>query len=100
MMLDILSMPFYLSITLAAMVPGRNEKVHIMENAVTSGQGRDVATGGPGPRSPGSDGQFFTTVNGEMVKFKDSTPKGERILEKAGFVPPADHALIQLLRHS
>ena len=31
---------------------------------------------------------------------RNSTPKGERILEKAGFNPPSDHLLIQLLRRS
>ncbi|UFW90475.1 multiubiquitin domain-containing protein [Bradyrhizobium barranii] len=72
-----------------------------MENAVTGGEGRN--TGGAGQveaRVVGPDGQFFTSVNGETVKFANPDPKGEHILEKAGFQPAGDYALIQLLGHS
>lgn len=71
-----------------------------MKNALTSGEGRDDKVKGQAARGPGSDGQFFTTVNGNTVKFGDGTPKGERILDKAGFKPPGDYVLIQLMRHS
>jgi len=72
-----------------------------MENAVTGGEGRDVGGEGQnGWRSPGQDGQFFTTVNGMTVKFTNPVPKGEHILDKAGFHPTGDFALIQLLGHS
>ena len=68
-----------------------------MENAVTGGEGRDDnAKGQPGARSPGADGQFFTTVNGATVKFTDPDPKGEHILDKAGLKPVGDFVLIQL----
>jgi hypothetical protein len=72
-----------------------------MENVVTGGQGRDDnVKGQPEPRAPGAGGKFFTTVNDMTVKFSDPTPKGERILERAGLTPVGDHALIQLMRHS
>jgi hypothetical protein len=72
-----------------------------MENAVTGGEGRDEnPKGRPGVRSPGADGQFFTTVNEMTVKFSEPTPKGEHILDKAGLKPAGDYALIQLMRHS
>ena len=46
------------------------------------------------------DGQFFTTVNGNTVKFGDAMPKGERILDKAGFTPPGDYVLDPAYAHS
>ncbi|WIW50461.1 multiubiquitin domain-containing protein (plasmid) [Bradyrhizobium sp. 62B] len=72
-----------------------------MENAVTGGESRDA--GGAGQieaRTAGPDGQYFTTVNGETVKLANPDPKGGHILEKAGFNPSGDFALIQLLAHS
>ncbi|MBS0249262.1 MAG: multiubiquitin domain-containing protein [Proteobacteria bacterium] len=72
-----------------------------MENVGMSGQtGRESVKGGHETRGPGADGKFFTTVNGETVKFADQTPKGEAILDKAGLKPAGDYVLIQLLRHS
>jgi hypothetical protein len=72
-----------------------------MENAVTGGEGRDVGGAGQSEvRGAGPDGQFFTKVNGLVVKFANPDPKGEHILEKAGFQPAGDFALIQLLGHS
>jgi hypothetical protein len=71
-----------------------------MENVVTGGEGRDGQVGRSGPRGAGADGHFFTEVNGAIVKFKDPTPTGERILEKAAYAPPGDYVLIQLMRHS
>jgi Multiubiquitin len=72
-----------------------------MENAVTGGEGRDEKIKGQdGVRTPGADGQFFTTVNDTTVKFSEPLPKGEHILEKAGLKPAGDYALIQVMRHS
>jgi hypothetical protein len=71
-----------------------------MENATSSGEGRDHSGHGQEARAPGADGQFFTSVNGETVKFTNPDPKGEHILDKAGFKPPGDFALIQVMRHS
>jgi hypothetical protein len=71
-----------------------------MENAVTGGHGRDDNVKGQGTRGPGSDGKFFTKVNGATVKFSDATPKGERILDKAELKPVGDYVLIQLMRKS
>lgn len=82
------------------MVPGTNEKGNEMENALTGGQGRDDNVGAQGARAPGSDGKFFTKVNGGTVKFSDATPKGERILDKAELKPVGDYVLIQLMRNS
>jgi hypothetical protein len=72
-----------------------------MENAITGGEGRnDNVQGHQGRRAPGTDGQFFTTVNEMTVEFAEPTPKGEHILDKAGLKPAGDYALIQLMRHS
>jgi Multiubiquitin len=71
-----------------------------MENVVTSGEGRDEKAKRQGPRRAGADGLFFTEVNGAIVKFSEPTPKGERVLDKAGCTPAGDYVLIQLLRHS
>jgi len=71
-----------------------------MENVVTGGEGRDEKVKRHGPRAPGADGQFFTEVNGAIIKFKEPTPTGERVLDKAGYTPAGDYVLIQLLRHS
>ena len=71
-----------------------------MENVVTSGEGRDEKAKRQGPRRAGADGLFFTEVNGAIVKFSEPTPKGERVLDKAGWTPAGDYVLIQLLRHS
>jgi len=71
-----------------------------MENALTGGQGRDDNVKGHGGRGPGSDGKFFTTVNGVTVKFSDATPKGERVLDKADLKPVSDYVLIQLMAKS
>lgn len=72
-----------------------------MENVVTGGEGRDISgKGQEAARAPGLDGQFFTSVNGEMVKFANPEPKGAHILDKAGLKPAEDYALIQLLRRS
>lgn len=69
-----------------------------MENPDTRGRDREESVVPQAPRRPGPDGKFFTTVNDVTVKFSDSTPKGERILEKAGFKPAGDYVLIQLMR--
>jgi hypothetical protein len=70
-----------------------------MEIAVTGGQGRDDDVKGQGTRGPGSDGTFFTTVNGTPVKFSDPTSKGARILDKADLKPVSEYVLIQLMHH-
>ena len=72
-----------------------------MESVETGGEGRNLGGAGHnGGRGPGKDGQFFTTVNGLTVKFTNPNPKGGHMLEKAGFEPAGDFALIQLLGHS
>lgn len=71
-----------------------------MQNVVTGGQGRDDNVEVQAPRRPGQDGKFFTTVNDITVKFSDATPKGERILDKAGLKPVNEYVLIQLMRQS
>jgi hypothetical protein len=70
-----------------------------LENNVSGGEGR-AAESAEGGRGPGPDGHFFTTVNDAKVSFADPTPTGEHILNKAGFKPAGDFALIQLLPHS
>jgi hypothetical protein len=71
-----------------------------MENALTGRQSAGDNIKGEQPkRGPGPDGKFFTTVNGATIKFSDQTPKGERILDKAGLKPVSEYVLIQLLRH-
>lgn len=69
-----------------------------MQTTQTGGQDRTQHVESEVGRRPGPDGSFSTTVNGTMVQFSDPQPKGERILEKAGFKPPADFVLIQLKR--
>jgi multiubiquitin len=72
-----------------------------MENVGTGGESRDIGgKSGEEKRAPGSDGQFFTTVNGEEVRFGNPDPKGGHILDKAGFRPAEDYALIRVMRHS
>lgn len=71
-----------------------------MQHEVTGGEGRDDHVGGQAARRPGPDGKFFTTVNDATVKFQDATPKGERILDKAGLKPAGDYVLIQLMGRS
>ncbi|ATQ68964.1 MULTISPECIES: multiubiquitin domain-containing protein [Methylosinus] len=71
-----------------------------MENMVSSGQSRNEKANCQVSRRPGADGLFFTEVNGTIVKFSVPTPKGERVLDKAGCMPAGDYVLIQLLRHS
>ncbi|WP_407168510.1 multiubiquitin domain-containing protein [Bradyrhizobium sp. ORS 111] len=70
-----------------------------MENTQTGGQGRNQHVEAEAARRPGPDGKFSTTVNGTTVEFGDAQPKGDRILEKAGFKPAGDYVLIQLMRH-
>lgn len=70
-----------------------------MENVVSGGEGRDDKVELQAARHPGPDGKFFTTVNDITVKFSNATPKGERILDKAGFRPVSEYVLIQLMRH-
>lgn len=70
-----------------------------MENTQTGGQGRSQHVEAEAARRPGPDGKFSTTVNGAPVQFGDAQPKGERILDKAGFKPAGDFVLIQLMRH-
>ena len=55
---------------------------------------------GRGSRQPDKDGKYVTTVNDVVVKFSLATPKGEHILDKAGFSPAGDYVLIQLMAHS
>jgi hypothetical protein len=69
-----------------------------MENAVTGGEGRDHKVERQAARHLAPDGKFFTTVNDIVVKFSDATPKGERILDKAGFHPVSEYVLIQVMR--
>ncbi|MGY4231111.1 hypothetical protein ACVIIW_000058 [Bradyrhizobium sp. USDA 4449] len=71
-----------------------------MENVTSGGEGRDHGGQGQDARAPGTDGQFFTSVNGVTVKFSDPAPKGEHILNKADLKPAGDYALIQLMGHS
>lgn len=66
-----------------------------MENAVTGGQGRDDNIG-VGPIPEAGD-HFVATVNRIELLFAKPEPDAARILEKAGFLPPADHILIQQL---
>lgn len=70
-----------------------------MQTTQTGGQDRTQHVEAEARRRPGPDGSFSTTVNGTTVQFSDTQPKGERILEKAGFKPAADFVLIQLKRH-
>ena len=71
-----------------------------MENLNTGGEGREVDRNGQGARAAGPDGQFFASVNAETVTFGNPEQRGEHILDKAGFKPAGDYALIQLLSHS
>ncbi|RFB76608.1 multiubiquitin domain-containing protein [Methylovirgula sp. 4M-Z18] len=68
-----------------------------MENVITGGASHNTQP--QASRGAGLDGQFFTLVNGTKVSFKDPTPKGDHILDKAGAKPAGDYVLIQLLRH-
>jgi len=71
-----------------------------METTIGGGEGRkETGAAPPGVRGPGVDGQFFTTVNGVTVKLAEPMARGEHILDRAGLVPAADYALIQVLRH-
>ncbi|MDF0523313.1 multiubiquitin domain-containing protein [Bradyrhizobium yuanmingense] len=71
-----------------------------MKTVDAGGQRRDENAQHTAARRTGSDGKFFTKVNGVEVKFSDASPKGERILDRAGFQPVSMHVLIQLMRHS
>lgn len=42
---------------------------------------------------------FVATINDFEFRFSDPVPDGGQILSEAGFLPAADHVLIQLLRH-
>ena len=55
--------------------------------------------GEPGARQRGGGEAFLATVNNAEVKFVDPIPDGGQVLGEAGFLPAADHVLIQLLRH-
>ena len=44
-------------------------------------------------------GEFVISVNDVEVKFADPVPDGGQILGEAGYLPTADHVLIQLFRH-
>lgn len=68
-----------------------------MQIEITGGQRRDDNVRGQAARRPGSDGKFFTTVNGTTVKFSDATPSGERILDSADLKPVSEYVLIQLM---
>lgn len=68
-----------------------------MENTQTGDQGRSQHVEAEAARRPGPDGKFFTSVNGTTVLFGDARPKGDRILDKAGFKPAGDFVLIQLM---
>jgi hypothetical protein len=70
-----------------------------MEKEATRGESRPTAAQVEA-RSPGPDGEFFTLINAVTVKFKDATPRGEHMLDKAGLKPAKDYVLIQLLGHS
>ena len=49
---------------------------------------------------PGVGGEeFVISVNAVEAKFADPLPDGGQILGETGFLPAADHVLIQLLRH-
>ena len=49
---------------------------------------------------PGVGGdEFVISVNAVEAKFADPVPDGGQILGETGFLPAADHVLIQLLRH-
>lgn len=52
-----------------------------------------------GKRPRDGDGKFTTTVNGVAYGFADPIPDGGQILAEAGFLPAADHVLIQRLKH-
>ena len=66
-----------------------------MEKEVATRESRPGAVQAEAVRGPGPDGQFFTLINGVTVKFKEPTPQGEHILDKAGLKPPDDYVLIQ-----
>lgn len=71
-----------------------------MNHDVSSGEGRAATAAPENVRGPGPDGLFGTVINAVPVSFKDATPTGKRMLEKAGLTPPGDHVLIQLLGRS
>jgi hypothetical protein len=71
-----------------------------LDNSLAATQSGDDNGKSRGANRPGSDGKFFTKVNGAMVEFSDATPRGERILEKAALKPVGEYVLIQLLRNS
>lgn len=70
-----------------------------MENTEAGGQSHNQRTQAEPKRAPGADGKFTTTVNGVTVLFADAQPKGDKLLEAAGFTPANDFVLIQLMPH-
>jgi hypothetical protein len=102
-MLDILCMPHYHYSQMPAIGRGIvNKGSKKMKQVGTGGESRKETKGNTqdSVRGAGPDGQFFTSVNDQVVKFAKADPTGERILEKAGLKPPGDHVLIQLLSDS
>ena len=59
----------------------------------------DDGHGDSGVRPGVGGGEFVISVNGVEAKFADPVPDGGQILGESGFLPAADHVLIQLLRH-
>jgi hypothetical protein len=68
-----------------------------MESTQTDGQDRSQRIEAETARRPGPDGRFSATINGTTVQFGNAQPKGDRILDKAGFKPANDFVLIQLM---
>jgi hypothetical protein len=71
-----------------------------MENETPAHQGQNAQNNSPALRPVATDGKFSTTVNGTPLSFGEAMPSGRHILGKAGFEPPGEYLLIQLLTHS
>ena len=66
---------------------------------MTTNESYNGGHGDPGVLPGVGGGDFVISVNDVEVKFADPVPDGGQILGEAGFLPAADHVLIQLLRH-
>ena len=66
---------------------------------MTTNENYDAGHGDSGVRPGVGGGEFVISVNAVEAKFADPVPDGGQILGETGFLPAADHVLIQLLRH-
>ena len=66
---------------------------------MTTIENHDEGHGESGVRPGPGGGEFVISVNAVEAKFADPVPNGGQILGETGFLPAADHVLIQLLRH-